>query len=340
MLTVGLDTHARSSSICVLNPDGKVVNERRIAGPPPRALAALALLEEPFRVCFEASLGYGPIHDALSALPGCRSVVVAHPGQLRLIFRSKRKSDRIDARKLATLQLLDQVPAAYVPSVDVRAWRMLIEHRRSIIDKRVRAKNALRSLFRAHGIETPRSLWSKPGLRWMRACTLPTEAATLRRDMLLDELEHFEAQTARVTRRLDELGAAHPGVRLLRTIPGVGPRTAEVFVAYVDNPKRFGRTRRVGAYFGMVPCLDESAERSRYGHITRQGPPTARKLIVEAAWRGICKSPSLRARYERVRQGDPGRNKIALVATAHHLLRVMLSMLKTQQPWEERAMND
>ena len=61
----------------------------------------------PVAVCFEASCGYGPPYDALASF--ARRVVMAHPGQLRLIFRSKRKNDRIDAEKLAVLLYLDQV---------------------------------------------------------------------------------------------------------------------------------------------------------------------------------------------------------------------------------------
>ena len=116
---------------------------------------------------------------------------------------------------------------------------------------------------------------------------------------------------------------------LLRTIPGVGPRTAEAVMAYIDQPKRFGRLKQVGSYFGLIPSQDQSYPINRLGHITREGPATARKLLTEAAWQGIQRSPEIRAYYERLRREDPKRRKIALVATAHWLLRVMLSMLRS-----------
>ncbi len=73
--------------------------------------------------------------------------MVAHPGHVRLIFRAKRKNDRIDARKLAKLLYLDEVPAAYVPSQEVQGWRELIEHRRRMRDRQTTCKNAIRSRF-------------------------------------------------------------------------------------------------------------------------------------------------------------------------------------------------
>ena len=79
------------------------------------------------KVCYEASCGCGWLHDRLVEM-GVR-VQVGHPGKLRMIFRAKRKNDRVDARKLATLVFLDQVPLAYVPDSDVRQWRALIEYR-------------------------------------------------------------------------------------------------------------------------------------------------------------------------------------------------------------------
>ncbi len=58
-----------------------------------------------------------------------RRVVVAHPGHLRLVFRSKRKNDRIDPEKLAKLLYLGEIPPAYVPSPDIREWRAMTEYR-------------------------------------------------------------------------------------------------------------------------------------------------------------------------------------------------------------------
>ena len=117
------------------------------------------------------------------------------------------------------------------------------------------------------------------------------------------------------------------------TIPGVGIRTAEAFVAYVDDIKRFARNRQVGSYFGLVPCQDSSAGKDRFGHITRDGPPTVRKLLCEALWCTLRHNPTVRAFFERVTNGDPYRKKIALVAVAHHLCRVMAAMLRTGEAW-------
>ena len=335
---VGLDVHARRSSLCILDSCGKVVKRLEVKGSWPKLMERVAAeVPRPFAVCFEASCGYGHLHERLSAL--AERVAVAHPGKLRLIFRAKRKNDRVDAEKQAKLLYLGQVPLVHVPGADVRAWRGLIELRRKLVGRRTAVKSQLRALLRGAGCcDAPagKALWSKRGLKWLAAAALG-EADALRRDLLLEELAQADERVGRVTRELDRRADAHPGVALLRTIPGVGPRTAEAFVAYVDDVRRFARTRQVGCYLGLVPCQDSSAGRDRLGHITGDGPPTARMLLCEAAWQAVRRSPSVKAFFERVMHGEPGRKKIALVAVAHKLARSMAAMLRAGEAWREEV---
>ena len=329
MLYVGLDVHSRTSSMCILDGRGKELATRKIAGPWKHTLAALDQIKEPFAVCFEASCGYGYLYERLRENPRAQKVVVGHPGQMRMIFKSKKKHDRIDAQKIAKLLYLDVVPQVYVPSAEVRSWRALIEFRRKLLAKRVATKNQLRALLRSSGRVAPRGLWTKQGLAWLKEQVFETLAEGVRRDMLLEELGEQTRRIRQVEKSLNQEAARHPAVALLRTIPGVGPRTAEAVVAYIDQPMRFGKLKAVGSYFGLVPCQDASAEKNRLGHITKDGPASVRQLLVEAAWQGINRCPEIREHFEKLVGGDPDRRKIALVGTARWLLTIMLAMLKT-----------
>jgi transposase len=335
MWHVGLDLHLRHTTICALDANGSVVKQLKVRGSWREVVTVLQSWNEPLAVCFEASCGYGHLYDILIRF--AQKVVVAHPGQLRLIFRSKRKNDRIDAEKLAKLLFLGEVPAVHVPSENVRTWRELIEHRKRLMVKRTRTKNSLRSLLRACGIATPATwrLWTKEGVEWLRAVELPSPTHHSRRLMLLEELALFAQQVQLVNKELERLAAGNEQVQLLQTIPGIGPRTSEAVLAYVDRAERFLDTKSIGSYFGLVPSQDQSGTMNRLGHITRQGPATVRHLLVEAVWQGIQHSPTIRGYFDRIYRGQQIRKKIALVATAHYVLRVMLAMLKTGEPWRE-----
>ena len=96
---------------------------------------------------------------------------------------------------------------------------------------------------------------------------------------------------------------------------------------------RFQRNKAIGCYFGLIPKQDASGRSNRLGHITRDGPSVVRSLLVEAAWQGIRRCPQIREVYERIMRDDKQRKKIALVATAHYLIRAMLAMLQTGEVW-------
>src|SRR3954469_1198661 len=119
MFHVGLDIHSTRISICVLSDTGQVAHRSQVRGIE-EMIRTLKGLPDRFEVCYEASCGYGHYHDVLSPLAA--RVVVAHPGQLRLIFRSKSKNDRNDAERLAKLLYLGETPTVHVPAADVRMW--------------------------------------------------------------------------------------------------------------------------------------------------------------------------------------------------------------------------
>jgi transposase len=326
MLYVGLDVHSRQSSLCILNAAGGTVNQIQLKGPRATVVDRLRQLAEPFSICYEASCGYGHLYEALRPLAA--HVAVAHPAKLRLIYKSKRKNDRVDAQKLAKLLLLDMVPPVHVPHVDIRAWRSLIILRQRVMAQVVRAKNQIRGVLREHDIAGPKWLWSKKKLAWLDTLELHP-VAKLRLDLAVEEFKSLNQKVKRLEAELQRYADRHPAVRLLRTIPGVGIRTAETFVAWVDDVTRFRRTRQLGAYFGLVPCQDASADRNRLGHITKDGPPVMRKLICEATWTAVKKCPAFKSFFERVMGGKPERKKIAVVAAAHRMIRVMGAMMRT-----------
>jgi transposase len=335
MLYVGLDVHQCRSSMCILNSDGKVVKQEQINARWPQVIDRLRLIKEPFAVCYEASCGYGHLYDRIEPLAS--RVAVAHPGQLRLIFRSKKKHDRVDAAKLAKLLYLDEVPRVHVPGLQVRGWRKLIEFRQKLLGKRTASKNQIRAILRGNGIAGVRWQWSKKAIARLKEQPLGTDGEKLALELAIEELEDLSGKVKRVEKELAKIAAGHPGMTVLMTIPGVGIRTAEAFLAYVDDIKRFGGSRQVGAYFGLVPCLDSSAGKDRFGHITRDGPPTMRKLLCEAAWTAVRRDAGVKARFQRIMNNDPDRKKIAIVAIAHHLCRVMAAMLRSGEVWRPRS---
>ena len=134
----------------------------------------------------------------------------------------------------------------------------------------------------------------------------------MHRTDLLEELTLLGSQLQGVPCYLDRTLEAHPGGTLLRSIPGVGPRTAEAILAYTDEVQRLQRSKQYAAYFGLTPKLYESGQTRRLGHISKEGPAVVRWLLVESLWWAIQKSPALKAFYEQIVGGQDQRKKVAV----------------------------
>jgi len=293
----------------------------------------------PAVVVIEACSLAGWTHDLCGRLGvPCR---VAHTGAEGWKYQhAKRKTDRDDALRLAQLFALGQLPEVVVPAKAVREWRALIAHRQALVTQRVAAQNRIRSILVGQGLPAPRGAkaWAAAGLagigqfaRPLIECA-PDELWRGMLDLALTAYRQAEDLVAAAEAKLDEMGKAHPRVRLLDTMPGLGPRTAEAVVAHLDDPRRFKSGKQVGAYGGLVPRQYQSGEDDRRGRITKRGPAVLRKLLVQCAWAMIRYNPWARAVYVRLSRGK-ARKKQAVVALARKILVRCWAMLRDNAAW-------
>ena len=295
-------------------------------------------------LAFEVSGQAGFIYDSL--LDCVDQIKIVNPSKMTWIYKTSKKNDRIDARKMAVLLSIGELPTVHMPSREVRQWRQMILHRRTIINRRTQIKNRIRALLKSEGFRRPDhggGWWKKVNRVWMRGlCQERIQQAHLwavQLSNLLDELAMLEGQLARVTRYLDTYLESQPGGQLLMSIKGVGPRTSEAILAYTDDVRRFDGGKAFCSYFGMTPRLDESGSCRRLGHISKEGPSVVRWVLIESSWKAIRYSPALRRFYERVRAGQDNRKKIAIVAVGRKLLSIMRAMMVSGELFNERLVD-
>ena len=335
MLCVGMDVHKDTTTIHVFDPMAEPKRQHRSMRVSTTARdleTALRPLEGRCRIAYE--VGTQAQWVASVVRPLAAEVQVANPSRIPWLFRDGKKSDRIDARKLAILLSLKQLPTVHLPSADVSAWRALIQHRRGLVARRTMTKNRIRAILRSFALRCPhRSLWTRQGLVWLDRLEFD-EARTLMMTMLRSDLRMIDGQIKQVETQLDAIAAKHLNVALLRTIPGIGARTAEAVVAFADDITRFAHRKQFASYFGMTPTLDASGRIERHGHISKRGPSVVRWVLVEAMHRAIMRCPSLQKYFDRVWRGKKGRYKKAIVAAGRKMLTIMFAMMRDQQAFD------
>jgi transposase len=271
-------------------------------------------------------------------------VLVCNPNQEAWKWKHiKRKTDRDDALKLAKLAALGQLVPVYIPCRQQREYRRLVKYRQVVLGRIIRVQNNIRAIFAQRGMEMVRGqkAWALERLELIAQHRKPLAECALDElwrgelDLELIQLEHLRQHQHEVHKQLKALARADERVQLLQTIPGVGRKTAEVVVAYLDDPHRFQNARQISSYAGMVPRRYQSGEMDRAGRIHKRGPRQLRSALVEAAWLMLRYNPWAKSVYDRLTGGQKTRKKKAIVAVARKLLVRCWVMLLRKEPWNK-----
>ena len=314
MRYVGIDLHKQFLVACVQDDVGTTLVSERIDCRDTQRIVRFFDTHRPFQAVIEASSSYRWLYDLLSPRG---EVVLAHPLRLRAIVAGRAKTDKLDAALLAKLLRGGLIPESYVPPVSYQHLRELTRARARLSRQATAAKNEMHALLRRRNIQAPYTVLFGPrGRRWLASLDVgPVDS--LLRDELLARLDHYDAALAMHDEMLDELASSFPQAEALTCLYGIGRYSALLIVAEIGEPWRFVDGRRVGAYAGLTARVHQSGSQSYTGHITRQGSPWLRWILVQAAMKLVRRDVKLRHFYQRIRKRSGV--KVARVAAARKL---------------------
>ena len=308
----------------------------------PSSVHDLLCTVKPDVLVIEACSIAGWVYDLATSL-GIAVKVANANGEAWTWKKVKRKTDRDDALKLAKLCLMNQLPTVHMAETSVRQWKGLIKYRHALVDRRTGIKNTIRSLLDAQGLPMAgrSKAWTIAAVKDLAAEAKPLESCgplELWRGQLQLELVMYK-QVLEVIKeadlKLDAIQLADARVVKLKTIPGVGPRLAELVVATIDDAKRFKTAGQIGAYAGLVPKQYQSGQMNRQGRITGQGPGLLRKVLVQVAWGMQRREGRGKIVFERLCHGQKTRRKQAVVALARKILVWCWAMLRDESVWKD-----
>lgn len=331
---IGLDVHKEDAFVCELGDEGEVLREFRLPSNREAVREYASRLGPPDRVALESTTHALAFVDLFREHVG--KVVLADARRTKAALRMHRKTDRKDARALAELLRAGLVPEVWVPDPKTRWWRRRVAHREALVRHRIRVKNRVHGLFHRNMIPVPAELdlFGPDGEEWIRPARerrLPMPDDDREQlEMELELLEVLDRQVAVADRRLAAAGTGHPDVKLLLTIPGVGPAVASGLVAALGPAERFPSPKHLVSYLGLAPSVAQSGRTVRLGRITKAGRKHARWLLLEAARRAVRLPGPLAAFYERIE--DRRLRNVARVAVARKLATLTWHVLTARTP--------
>ena len=330
MKIIGCDFHPSYQQIAMLDQATGELTERKLLHARGDAQGFYESLSGPVRVGMEAE-GHSQWFERLLGRLG-HELWIGDAAQIRAKAVRQQKTDARDAAHLLELLLRGDFPRLWVPSWEERDLRQLLVHRVKLVRMETQIKNQLQALALNQGLQKKGKLWSQAGREQLRALELAPWAAKRRAD-LLRWLEQFEAETRQLQQQIAQQANQRSEAVRLMSHPGVGPITALAFVLTLGPWQRFRRARQVASYFGLIPAERSSGGRQRLGHVSKQGSPLLRWLLVEAAQSAVRHEPEMQRRYRRLAARKS--RALAKVAAARQLAVRLYWMLRTEKTYAQ-----
>src|SRR3984885_5653481 len=279
-LTIGLDLGDRSSCYCVLDEAGEVLLEQKVSTTP-TAMKEIFGAMPGSRIALETGTHSPWVSRLLKELG--HEPIVAHARSVRLIGESRRKDDRLDARTLARLVRID--PELLCPvkhrSAEAQADLTVIRARAALVRTRTMLVNAARGLTKSYG-ERLRGCNAR-GMNPKAAQDLSPELKGAL-EPLMREIESVSERICAYDQLLESMARnRYPEAERLKQIKGVGTLIALTYMLTLEDPHRFRKSRDAACYVGLQPGRRNSGQSEPQMHISKEGDPYLRALLVQAA---------------------------------------------------------
>lgn len=279
-VTIGLDLGDKTSRTYEVSAAGACLREATVPTTP-GGVARYFADREPCRIVLEVGTHSPWVTRDLERLG--HEVIVGNPSAMYARGPRRRRNDRLDARFLARqgradVALLHPLQHRGAPAHQDLAT---LRARDQLVGVRTKLINHVRGAVKSLG-----SRLSPCAAEAFVKRAAPDLPAALQPALtpLLEVIADLTRRIAAADRAVTTLVAtAYPAAARLQQPKGVGPLTALAFVLLIEDPRRFRRSRQVGAYFGLVPRLDESSDARPQLRISKAGDALGRRLLVSAA---------------------------------------------------------
>ena len=251
----------------------------------------------------------------------------------------KRKTDKVDALKLARNHAAGELKGINVPDETIQKERNLIRYRKRLVGDINRSKNRLKSLLKYQGIETPvqyaRNNWNRNFMNWVEEQAAKDDLLKDNLLLMLEQMKLLRQLLLKLEKKLRDMrkGKYESNAKLAMSVPGIGPTTAMLFLPEVGDVNRFKGFDALNDFVGFCPDTASSGETNRDRGITARRHKQLRSALIEAAWQAIRVDPGLLESYQTLTKRMKGHQ--AIVRIARKLLRRLRAVLLRQEAYQK-----
>jgi transposase len=343
---VGLDVHAASIVVVIMNGAGKVLEQNTIQSNAGAVRSYLQRLKGEVLVAFEEGTQAQWLYDLLRPL--VTKVIVCDPRKNKLV-NDGSKSDRIDATKLAELLRLGYLKAVHHDDYGMRVLKELVRNYECLVQDTTRVMNRLKAIFRSRALACRGTQIYRPELREQWLKKLPEPGLRHRASSLYEQLAALTPLRQQAKLAMIREAQRQPAYKWLKSVPQLGPVSVAQLLAIVGTPHRFRTKRQFWPYVGLAVVTRGTGEQEMVAGVWRRKkkPVQTRglnrnhnhrlKRLFKAAATGACqRGPLAQGHEQRVQRGlDPVLVKLTI---ARQLAAITLRVWKNEECFDEQKL--
>ncbi len=339
MRHIGVDLHKTNFVVCFLNEDDTFNLETF-----PLSKAGIGHFTEQLKkddaLAVEVTQNIYYFYDQIKS--SVARVVLVDTYRFSVIAKSKKKTDKADAKALARFLKLDHLPEVPVPSERVRQLRHLLQARETLVGLRTKLKNLGHAALTRNGIALPRSAFASQVARErLRKRDDLSAADRVILTAVLRQIDELDQEVGRLEDEIVRLGKTLKGIKRLLQLHGMHLLSAISLLAEIGSIELFETSKQLVAYSGLATSVRQSNETTRQGHITKQGRKRLRTIAIRAVLSMVNRTHTPLMDFYQRKKREKGSGK-AICATARKLLTIVFVMLKKELDYwylEDRLYN-
>jgi transposase len=338
MITIGSDTHLKTSRMTVLNHDGKKLMSKTINNHPEELLEFVRQFPGPKQFSIETTYNWPVMYDLLK--DEFEEFHLLHAKKLKSIVESQSKCDKKDADEIARLTHTGYIPKAYAANPQTRAMRRLLRTRVRLSQQMTGLKNVIHSILNANIFYSQRpknfkDVFCKRGLQYLEQIRFP-EHEKFVVESSLNKIKFLDNLRDEFDKHIETIHFHSQDLMFLQSVPAMRGKVIKYIVlAEIDNIHRFKNSDSLIAYAGLIPRDRSSGGKNRKGRLRTECNQFLKWAMIQAVAPALFKDLSLRDYYQEVKKRSNASS--ARVAVARKLLRAVYHVLKEHRPYYYQA---
>ena len=341
MITIGCDAHLKTSTMTVLNHDGKKLMSTKLENEPKALLEFVRQFSGPKQFAIETNYNWPVYYDLLN--PEVDEFHLLHAKKLKTIIQSQSKCDKSDADEIAHLTHIGYIPKSHTANAVSRQFRRLLRNRIKTAQRISSIKNQVHAILNANIFysEKPKSfksLFCQRGLEYLQGVAFPSHERFVI-DRLLEQMNYLNKYKETFEEHIQNISFFSDQMELLQSVPAMKGKVLNyTILSEIDGIEHFKNSDALVSYAGLIPRDKSSGQKLRKGRLKTECNEFLKWAMLEAVFPAIRKDRGLRDYYYEVKKNK--NSSTARIAVARRLLRTIYHVLKEQRPYYAFAVKE